>query len=61
MIGGDIWKCRGKTIKTILAYDCFGYDRGFEIEFTDGTRLGITPRSFIGQDEGRVDIKIETQ
>lgn len=41
MIGQDIWECRGKTIKTVIAFDPVGYDKGFEIVFTDGTKLEI--------------------
>lgn len=46
MIYEEIEKCIGKTIKSIVSYDPFGYDRGFEIAFTDNTIIAIYPKVY---------------
>lgn len=46
IFGEDIYKCKGKTIKNVIAYSPLGYDQGFEIIFVDGTKLEITSTSF---------------
>jgi len=57
MISGDLAKLLGKKIKSIVAYDCFGYDRGFEIVTEDGVRLVITPH-VLWHNEAR--LKVDT-
>ena len=54
--GNIIFKIKNKTVKRILAFDAYGCDRGFEIEFTDGSKLEITPFVLEQTKEPRLDI-----
>lgn len=45
-IAAEIYSAKGKTIKEIYAHDPFGYDRGFSLEFTDGTYLEVMPMQY---------------
>lgn len=56
MISGDLAKLIGKRIKNVIAYDPFGYDRGFEIETDDGTRLKVVSEIFYS-DDTRIRVK----
>ena len=55
----DAFNAKGKTIKNVIAYDALGYDRGFELVFTDGSKLEITPRDMPAGLDGRIKIKFK--
>ena len=59
-MGGDVYLCKGKTIKNVIAGDPLGYDRNFTIKFTDGTELEITAHalSFTKGIEAAMEIKL---
>ena len=59
MIAAEIYEAKGKTIKDVIAHDPFGYDCGFTLEFTDRTRLSITPTSYCFKTCHIVRINIE--
>ena len=59
MISKDIMKAEGQEVKKVIAHDCFGYDRGFTLEFESGLTLEVGPASYLVGDgwADRISIK----
>lgn len=57
--GGDVYLCRGKTIKDVIAGDPLGYNVDFTIEFTDGTKLEVSAYALAKDIEGRMNIRLK--
>ena len=59
ILGNDLFRCKGKTIKTILAGDPIGCNQSFVIEFTDGSKLEVKAYAVFSKDaEGRMEIEV---
>ena len=54
-----IFKAKGKTVTAVVAWDPFGYDQGFELEFSDGTILEVWSEVIKTTGESRIFCKIK--
>lgn len=59
LIGEDLLLTKGKTIKNFTSYDAAGFDRGFEIHFTDGSTLQLELYTIPLWSEPRIKITLK--
>jgi hypothetical protein len=57
--GKELSICKGKTIKDFIAFSPMGYDMGFEIEFTDGTKVELEPIPIPIKSDNEVRLRIK--
>ena len=57
MIGETILEAQGRTIKNVIAFDPYGYDQGFQLEFEDGSIISLRPILLEQFDEPRILIE----